>query len=286
MIKIKLGDKDINVTNDTIRIASIDVGSVNFAQYIGDTDILKTIELAKRYAALPKTKQRRVKGKMNDEIKEILDEVCLAGKRVETGVFNFRGEESVKLDMETRRNAILHLRKYKDVWDMCDVFVIEQQYFRTFKPKGGKGGGTEANVDAIKMGELVCGWFLDHYPTKTVMYFNSTFKTQIMGAPNGLTKPQRKKWAVEKTREIYELRKDEEMIEIFLLKDRLFRKRIPNEEKIQFYLDTFPGVQEDTKRLAKQMIQIRSEDRQKLDDIADALVQCMAFIFKYLVAVF
>lgn len=263
------------------RLASFDIGRVNFASYVQDTDMKIVKQLEEEYSKLPKTKKRRVRGKMNPEIESILHKMFLTGKRIKTGVYNF-SSGSKYLDMVTRENTLTYLRKNKELWDSCDVFIIEEQFFRTFRGKGKKGKGSEANIGAIKLAELVLTWYLDNYPFKTTMYFDSTYKTQILGAPVGLSKPQRKAWAVKKCREIYELRDDKEMAEIFLLKDRIFRKRITTDEKVQFYLDTFPGKQKDTKQLAKKIV----TERHKLDDIADAMVQCQAFIFKYFIACF
>jgi len=267
-----------------MRIASFDIGKKNFSQYAQDTDLDLIIKLQNKYKSLPKNKQRRVKGDMNSDIEDILKQIYLAGTQIHMGVYDFRlHKDSDKLDMPTRKNLLIHLNRYRRLWKTCDVIVIEQQYYRTFNPKKkGRNKGTEANVDAIKIGEATLMWFLDKYPQKEIMYFGSQFKTQILGAPWGLTKSQRKNWAIEKTREIANLRNDTEMIEIFNLKDRIFRKRLTKEDKIQEFIDSYPGTKKYTKKLAVRMVR----ERQKLDDVSDSCVQAQAFIFKYLVAEF
>lgn len=267
-----------------IRIASFDIGKKNFAQYIEDVDgeILK--KLSDKYCALPATLKRKVKGPISKELEKILHSVCISGTRVQTGVYDLRdNSNSDTLDLQTRKNILTHLYKYQSLWDDCDMFIIEQQYFKTWSGRSKKNRGTEANVDAIKIAESVFMWFLDNYPFKTVMYFGSQNKTQILGAPWKMTKSQRKKWAEEKAREIYELRGDQSMIELFSLSDRIFRKRLDSEKKIQSYIDTYPEeCSDDCRELAEKVVR----HRQKLDDISDACIQAQAFKFRCLVAGF
>lgn len=267
-----------------IRIASFDIGKKNFAQYTEDTDVDTLLRLEKKYNALPKSLQRRVKGAMNSKILEMLDEVYLSGKRIQTGVYDLRDDQtSNKLDIPTRLNILQHLERYRSLWDTCDIFIIEQQFFKTWSGRSKRSGGTEANVDAIKIAEGVLVWFLNEYPFKTVEYFGSQNKTQTLGAPWKMTKNQRKKWAEDKSREIYESRGDYGMVELFALADKIYRKRLNTEERVQSYLDTYPkDCSDDCQILAERLVR----ERQKLDDIGDACVQCQAFKYRSMVACF
>lgn len=275
------------------RFASFDPGKKNFAQYVEDCSIETLQNLRNEYTSLPKKYQRRVKGVMNSHIEDILNKLHKSSTRVSTGVYDLRSEDAKDttersksfLDIPTRKNIINHLEKFTGVWDTCDVFIIEQQFFSTFgysKNRFQKKAGSQANVDAIKVSEIISTWFLSEYPFKEVIFFGSNLKTQILGAPWKMTKPQRKRWAVEKSREIYEFRGDRDMIELFLLKDRIFRKRLNSKEKIEMYLKTFNGKSKDSKILAKRLV----KEKQKLDDIADTHLQCQAFKFKYFVGEF
>lgn len=267
---------------DTIRIASFDIGKKNFAQYVEDVSLGVINSQKKFYNDLPVKNRRRVKGQMNTDVENILKALYEDGKRIHIGVFDFRDDkESLKLDMPTRKNILKHLVSFKWLWDTCDAFVIEQQYFHAYSP-GKKTRGTEANVDAIKIGEAVLFWFLHEYPFKSVQYIGSQLKTQILGAPYKMNKAQRKKWAEEKAREIYEMRNDADALELYALQERIFRKRLTNEEKIQEYIDSFNGQGEDVKYLANKLVR----ERQKLDDVADACIQCQAYKYRYLVACF
>lgn len=270
-----------------IRIASFDIGKKNFAQYVEDMSTEELEKLEVEYKSLPKTKQRRIKGAMYPEIKNILERVYLCGTRVQTGVYDLRDDKtSDKLDMATRQNLRSHLASFDGLWETCDIFIIEQQFFRTWS--GGKrSAGTEANVDAIKIGEAVIMYLLDNYPFKEVSYFGSQNKTQILGAPWKMSKPQRKKWAVDKAEEIYRLRGDEDMVQVYDLKDRVFRKRINTEEKFQEFLDTFSGKSKDSKCLARQILGgCVGGEKQKMDDVADVVVQLQAYKYRTFVAQF
>lgn len=266
-----------------MRIASFDVGYCNFAQYIEDvTDENILIQLKERYNSLPKKDKRRVKGEMNKDICDILNKITLSGKRVSTGVYNFTCNEISDLNKDTRLRFIKHLREFEELWKTCDIFVIEQQFFNT----GGFGqvrkAGSGANVDAIKLAESLYIWFLDKYPDKEITYFGSQFKTQIFGAPWKMTKLERKKWATEKCKDIYNAREDKEMSILFDLAEAVKRKQIKTEERVEEFKNNFFVENDDTKYLSDIIIR----NKQKLDDIADAMIQCQAYKFRNIVACF
>lgn len=231
-----------------IRIASFDIGKKNFAFYVEDSLISVLEKLKEEYRSLPNKFQRRVKGPMNPMVNDILEKLFKGSKRITESVSDLRfDEESDNLDIETRKNLIEHLNFNKKLWETCDIFVIEQQYFNVFTGRGKKKSGNGANVDAIKLGEIVMTWFLINFPDKIIVSFGAQFKTQILGAPENLTKLQRKKWATEKAKEILSLRGDSEIEEIF--KEYKYRK-------------------------------------QKIDDICDCIVECQAYKFRNLIGEF
>lgn len=269
----------------TIRLVSIDIGRCNFAQYIEDFCSDKIIDLERKYNELPKSQQRRVKGPMNAAIEKILLDTVMCGKRIQTGVYNFTDESSENgWDIKARMNFLKHLVSFQDLWDTCDVFVIEQQFFNasSFGGKKKRAASSGANVDAIKIAEATFMWFLERYPFKTITYFGSQFKTQIFGAPWKLTKPERKKWAMEKANDFYSLRKDKDMINLFELAEAVKRKQIKTEKRIKEFKNTYPCESEDSERLSTKII----TEKQKLDDISDAFIQAQAFKFKTMVACF
>lgn len=265
---------------DMCRIASFDIGKKNFAQYVEDFSLKQLQVLRTRYVNLPRNKQKKVKNTLSFECEEILNDMYLGGKRVQTGVYDLREDKtSNTLDLQTRKNIIGHLEKYMYLWETCNIIIIEQQYFRTSNPRG-RGKGTEANVDAIKIAELVLGWFLINFMFKEIRYFPSQFKTQILGAPLKLSDKKRKEWASNKAEEIYILRGDHSASSLWKLARLIYKKRLTKEEKILEYISQFEGEDEDTKVIAEKIVR----ERQKLDDIGDACIQCQAYKFREIVA--
>lgn len=263
----------------TLRIASFDIGKNNFAQYVEDCSLDKLIELKENYNQLERSLKRKTKGPMNDSVKEILDKTFLSGKRVNLGVFDFqvgKAEGSKKLDNPTRLNFLEHMKRFTHLWRTCDIFLIEQQYVNNFV----RGGGI--NVDALKLGEGLHMWLLDHFPQKNVVSFGSQYKTQILGAPEKLKKAQRKAWAVVKSKSIFQLRADTQVVQIYDLTINIKRKRMNTEEKIQSYLIDFEGYDKDIIYMSNRILRYR----QKLDDVSDVVVQLQAYKYRKFVACF
>lgn len=195
---------------------SIDIGIKNFGVFIERIKKSSLDSLRERYRKLPKEKRRRTKGKMYKEITDILNTMYEESETLYMDVLNFSPTtKRPDLTKEIRLELISYLDSRKSYWDKADVIIIEQQYFSTFTPKGKRNKSTHANIKAIKFGEDTFMWFLIHYPYKEIVYFGAMFKTQILGASPTLTKPQRKRWSNEKTKEIAELR-DDKVIKEFL----------------------------------------------------------------------
>jgi len=231
-----------------LTIASFDVGYVNFGQYIEEVDTVELENLRNRYKQLSKIDQRKTSGFMNDNIIVLQNDMFTSSKYLDFGVFDLREDKSTKkIDLSTRNNLFKHMRAHYELFEKCDLFIIEQQFFNTFASNGRKVPGGGANIDAIKLGECLYSWIKINFPFKEVEFFSSTYKTQILGAQTKMTKPQRKKWAVEKALEIFTIRGD----------------------------DT--NLLRDTKKKNKNTI---------CDDICDACVQCQAYKFKRFVGEF
>ena len=191
-----------------IAIASIDVGLVNFAQWCERVEISKLKKYQRQYQALPKT-QRKVRNP-SKALSHIIRRVCQTGKRLQSGVYNFSGgHPDPPYDLEIRSRLIAHLDSFKTLWDQIDIVVIEQQYYQPF---GRASVNNNSNIKALKISETVLTWFLIHYPFKEVCLFGAKYKTEVLGAPPKLTKPQRKRWSTLKGIEILERRGDHKMI--------------------------------------------------------------------------
>lgn len=87
------------------------------------------------------------------------------------------------------------LLEYKKYWDECAFIIIEQQ--------------KRQNYMACRLAQHCYSFFLYHYSTfKTVIEYGAKHKTRVFGAPVFKKKNDRKKWAVQKTLEIMDMRKD------------------------------------------------------------------------------
>lgn len=265
----------------TIRLASFDIGRRNFAQYVEDIDMNKLQELSNQYFELDKSLRRRTKGPMNSNVSKILKDCYRSGKRVSIGVYDLSDPNSNRYSLFARDKLIEHLERFRDVWETCDQFIIELQYFATYTGRG-KKGGSEANVDAIKISEGTYMWFKINYPDKIIEFFPSTNKTQILGAPYSLTKSQRKKWVEEKSRNIFELRDDKDMLELFFFKDKIFRKRMNTDEQKKYYISQFKIEDEDLKYIVHNTVHFK----QKWDDFLDAVGQLQAYKYRKYIAKF
>lgn len=234
----------------SIRIATFDIGKKNFAFYAEDVSAAILKDLNKKYKSLPVAKRRRVKGPMNTDIENILHTLCMSGKRVENGmgVFDIRDDKnSNELDIQTRLNLFSLLKSYEWLWDKCDIIVIEQQYFN-ITSRGNRGQGSGANVDAIKLAECCLCYFLTMYHSfKEICYFGSMYKTQILGAPDKLTKDQRKKWSVEKGIDILTKRGDTFAIDL---------------------INNYKNAK---------------GKKQKQDDVFDCIIMCQAYKFRTMI---
>jgi hypothetical protein len=271
-----------------IRLASFDIGPNNFAQYTEDFNPETIFALEKRYKKLPKNKQRTTSGPMNTEIQEILEECYLSGTRIQTGVYDFTVETGQGLDDRSRKVFLDHFNSFHYLWKTCDIFVIEQQYFNSCKKK--KNGYSKmkekpsgANIDCLKMAEVLYMWFFEKYPDKLLCYIPATYKTQILGTLGRVKKDARKKWGSEKAEEIYIIREDEDMINIYELSRAVKGKsKTMSEERIQGFKDDYPCETEDADQLSDKII----IERQKLDDFSEVLTQAQAFKYWKFIACF
>lgn len=207
-----------------VRIASFDIGKKNFSWCIEefDDDILYEIEdIENKY---------NIDGTCTDDMTKILNQVYTNGKIIlHNNVDLTCGcDAKKKLDPLTFHNMNDVLNEYENEWDMCSMFLIEMQM--AFSGR--------INTMAVKLGQHCYSYFTFKYgKTKQIIEFPAYHKTQVLGAPKipgkpyksgkirykAMTKPQRKKWAVQKSIEILSDRgeNDENIIKNSKKKDDL-----------------------------------------------------------------
>jgi len=199
-----------------IHIASFDIGKKNFAFYIEEFDT----SLFNEIKNIPEQKFRyNIDGTLTDEFKPVLDNICTNGK-----VILYK---NVDLTENVENNSIINpeyyynmtdvLNEFSEYWDKCDKIIIEKQM----------AFGAQNNIMAIRLGQHCWSYFACKYGRdKEIIEFPAYHKTQILGAEkvsvnskNGIryksmTKPNRKKWCINKAIHIFTLRDDQETLYI------------------------------------------------------------------------
>jgi hypothetical protein len=181
-------------------IATIDPGRDNFAFSVEELDMASIDQLKKKLP--PKNQRIDIYGELTTPYKSALTTLYKTSKTI-----LFKKVELSKtktLDKATFLELTRVLDEHKDVWNKCSYIIIEQQM----------SFGKNVNVTALKIAQHAYSYFIFYYATfKDVFYFPAYNKTQLLGAPKKLTKPQRKKWAIEKATEIWTMRNDKEGLE-------------------------------------------------------------------------
>lgn len=114
-----------------------------------------------------------------------------------------------KIEKDVARDIIEVLEAYQSLWDQCDYFIIEQQMqFRH-----------ATNIKALKISQFVLCYFCIHCKDKTIVEYPAYHKTQVLGAPVGLKKYDRKKWVVEYFTRILKQRGEEYLLKDFTKRD-------------------------------------------------------------------
>ncbi len=200
---------------DTTWICSFDIGKKNFAFCIEEIDKKRLLEVKN----IPKSKRYNVDGTLTETMDSLLKEVYHCGK-----IILFKNSDLTKncsskksLDPETYYNMYDLLNEYKEYWDKCSVFIVEQQV--SFRKK--------TNIMALKLGQHCYSYFVFRYSrTKKVIEFPAYHKTCVLGLPKlagkttkkgkvkykSMIKYQRKKWSVNKAIEILKFRGDDDTL--------------------------------------------------------------------------
>lgn len=202
---------------DLVWLASFDIGRVNFAFYIEEVNVKELMAIKN----VPKTHRYNPDGTPTGKMQSLLDQVCMNGRTVLHKNLDLTEncDPKAKLDPETYHNMIDALNEYKEYWDKCSAFVIEEQM----------SFGAKINKMAVKLGQHCYSYFTFLYGRqKHYIEFRAFYKTQILGAEKGISdkpyksgkpryvamkKPQRKKWSVQKATEILEGRDELAVLE-------------------------------------------------------------------------
>lgn len=164
-------------------IAAIDPGKVNFAFSVEKIDRKKCGNL-----------------KTLDDLKGVGETYIMENINLCKGV-----DKKKYIDSQVFLNLTVVLDKYKEVWDKCDVILIEQQM---------SFGRNKNNTMALKIAQHCYSYFLIMYARfKTIIEYPSYHKTQVLQAPKKMDKPARKKWSVQKVEQLFKDRNDTKNLE-------------------------------------------------------------------------
>jgi hypothetical protein len=185
-------------------VASFDIGKKNFAFCIEHFEPASL----KKIKSIQKSMKYTKDGECTDEFQPILDSVCMEGELVlHKNIDLTTGANKKKyLDDIVFMNMYETLDLYLKEFDKCDIIIVEQQM---------SFGLNKTNTMALKLAQHCKSYFIFKYRgTKEIVDFPAYHKTQVLGATKSMTKPQRKKWAIEKALDILLHRGDLTTIEM------------------------------------------------------------------------
>jgi hypothetical protein len=204
-------------TDETIWIASFDIGHVNFAFYVEEMDQNKLSKIKN----IKKEERYNEDGTPTVGMSKILNEIYKNGKTIVYKNSNISNNcvKGKQLDTETFYNMFDLLDKYSEYWDKCSYFIVEKQM---------DFGKMKRNPKALKLGHYCQSYFVFRYGRfKEVIEFPAYHKTQVLGCQkikgkkykNGkhkwtsISKPERKKWSIIKATEILDIRGEKNIID-------------------------------------------------------------------------
>lgn len=272
--------EELGGRGDSVTIVSFDIGKKNFAYSIERYGIPELAAIQREHG--PLTSGRRIMPIPNARfVNDVLPQILRAGTTLRSCVIDLRADPtSTQLDMQTRKNIVGHLEQYRTILSGCDYAIIEQQLFSKFMvARGGKKSlETRANMDAIKISEIVVTWLLARVPATHTSFISSDGKTHALGAPPSLGPSERKQWSIAFTRKVYTLRGDMEMLKVWEAAIAIYRKRLTKPEVRDKFIDDFRAAPDrpDVQFLVESVV----NHRQKLDDISDCVLQCAFFVIK------
>jgi hypothetical protein len=199
---------------ELIWIASFDIGKKNFAFYIEEMNKNQLLNLKN----INKSSRYNPNGTCTNIFNELLQKIYLNGSVVlyQNCDLTKNCNNKLTFDYEILHNLTDLLDKYKNYWDYCEAFVIEQQM----------SFGKQNNTMAIKIAQHCWSYFSFQYSRyKQIISFPAYYKTQILGAQKiekktkkgkisyiSIDKPARKKWSIEKATNILADREDFETL--------------------------------------------------------------------------
>lgn len=183
-----------------IYCASFDIGKINFA-FVIERFLLNDVERVDQQTT-------------PDTIASIGELVECKRLSIQTQCYNANVVSKSQSVFELCVQLTTILNQYVKYWNLCDIFVIEQQM----------SFGKRCNINALKLAQHCWSYFYLHYPTKIIYGdFPAYHKTQVLGMVSCLQKKsslsvkktERKKWCCTKAEEIL-TRRNDPLLTLFL----------------------------------------------------------------------
>jgi len=196
-----------------MRVASFDIGYKNFAFCIEEFDSSFLKEMA-----VPSCINKN--GTLGEEFGAVVERACLNGKTLlHRNIDLTKGKMMKTLEQSLFHAMTTVLEEYEHEWENCDAFIVEMQM--SFKGV--------YNVKALKLGQHCLSYFYINHRHKEVVEWPAYHKTEVLGLPKketirkkkdgtetlsykSVTKPQRKKWTVNKVCEFLEKRNENDVL--------------------------------------------------------------------------
>ena len=182
-----------------LRIASFDIGKKNFAFCIEECDRDRLLDTA--FKPTPKTTLGEEYMQMVQDIHSNGTLLLLDNVDLTKGVKQPKGQ-AIGADVYLEMYTVLD--QYRELWDTCHVFVIEQQM----------GFGNRRNTMALKLAQHCYSYFAMLYRGSKEIYEIPAYQKTRVFTKSKLNDSQRKKWAVTRAVEILQSRQDSKHLDL------------------------------------------------------------------------
>jgi hypothetical protein len=184
-----------------IWLASFDIGKKNFAFCVEEVDLSKMEQIQN----IPIQARYFKDGTYTNEFRALMKKVCLNGNIILLENIDLTEGANTKeyLDPIIFITMTKVLDQYKEYWNQCTSFVIEQQM----------SFGNKRNTMALKLGQHCLSYFIFQYANfKQSVEFPAYHKTKVLGSPKKMSKYERKMWSVNRALDILIDREDEQTL--------------------------------------------------------------------------
>jgi hypothetical protein len=198
-----------------MRIASFDIGKKNFSFCVEDVDLTSLQSLQSELQQIDQSIRYLPNGTLHETMVSLFNKLFQTGQTILFQNIDLTKDcKAGTFDNQLIYNMINMLEEHRHIFDTVSYFVIEQQM----------SFGKARNPTALKLSHALQGYLATIYsktkPASSIVEYPSYHKTQVLGCQKvekpgkkktkfvSISKPLRKKWSVNKAKEIFTLRND------------------------------------------------------------------------------